>query len=333
MAYPCATARCDAIPNFSNPNVAHVGAPTGTATQNNALSINNIAAAAANWRQTAPAAPPGPPTALQAVDLGNAIMLSWTASASGGIATGFVLQIGRTPGSADLYAGPVGHLPTVSGPVPPGQYFWQVTAVNALGTSAPSAEAQFTIAAPSPPPAPTNLFSQVAGNTVTLTWSASLGTPATSSYILQVGRTTGASDVFAGAIGNRTSISGTVPNGTYFWRLLAVNAVGNGPPSVERQFSAGCTLPPGATRSLSATRNARTVTLNWLPPLTGGPPTQYVIEVGSTAGLSDLLVFATGNTATFLSTQAPPGTFYVRVRAQNSCGSGAASNEQLVVVP
>lgn len=172
----------------------------------------------------------------------------------------------------------------------------------------------------------------MAGNTVTLTWSASIGTPATSGYILQVGRTTGQSDIFAGAIGNRTSISGIVASGTYFWRLLAVNAVGNSPPLVERQFIAGCTLPPGATRSFSATRNAnRDAQLAAAPP--GGPPAQNVIEAGSAAGRTDVLVFATGNTATFLSTQAPPGTFHVRVRAQNSCGSGAASNEQVVVVP
>jgi hypothetical protein len=115
--------------------------------------------------------------------------------------------------------------------------------------------------------------------------------------------------------------------------VIAVNAVGVSPPSVERQFSAGCSAAPGATRALSVTRTGRTVTLNWLSPLTGGPTTQYVIEVGSAPGLSDLLVFATGSTATFLTTQAPPGTFHVRVRAQNGCGTGGASNEQILTVP
>jgi hypothetical protein len=45
------------------------------------------------------------------------------------------------------------------------------------------------------------------------------------------------------------------------------------------------------------------------------------------------VTFATGNTSTFLSGQAPPGAYYIRVKAQNTCGTGTASNEQFVLVP
>jgi len=261
------------------------------------------------------------------------MVLSWTPPATGGIATGFVLEVGTQSGGSELYQGPVGGLPTVSGVVPPGTYYWRVVAVNAFGSSAASAEAQFTITAPAPPTAPTSLFSQVIGNSVTLTWGGATGNPAPSNYILQIGRATGLSNIFSGAVGHVTSVTGSAPNGTYFWRVIAANAFGNSLPSSERQFTAGCTDPPGAVLSLAATRSGQTVTLSWLPPLTGGAPTQYVIEAGSASGLSNLLVFPTGSTSTFLSTQAPSGTYYVRVLGQNACGTGPASNEQVIVVP
>jgi hypothetical protein len=52
MAYD--TCGCPRSLNFSNPNVSHNGAPTGTATRNNALSINNVRTSVANWRQEVP---------------------------------------------------------------------------------------------------------------------------------------------------------------------------------------------------------------------------------------------------------------------------------------
>jgi hypothetical protein len=75
------------------------------------------------------------------------------------------------------------------------------------------------------------------------------------------------------------------------------------------------------------------VALNWTAPATGGTPSQYVIEAGSASGLSNLATLPTGSTALGLTTAAPPGTFYVRVRAQNACGLSVPSNEQVIVVP
>jgi len=55
MAYAdnCA-APCPRVLNFSNPNVSRNGFPTGTATRNNALSINNVRTSVANWRTQVP---------------------------------------------------------------------------------------------------------------------------------------------------------------------------------------------------------------------------------------------------------------------------------------
>jgi hypothetical protein len=57
----------------------------------------------------------------------------------------------------------------------------------------------------------------------------------------------------------------------------------------------------------------------------------YVIEVGSAPGLANLLVQSVG-AGTTLSTFAPPGRYYARMRARNACGSGEASNEIVVTI-
>lgn len=54
----------------------------------------------------------------------------------------------------------------------------------------------------------------------------------------------------------------------------------------------------------------------------------YVIEVGSASGLSDLLV--TSVTGTRLTTTGPAGDYYVRFWPRNECGLGRASNEVVV---
>src|SRR5688572_13991482 len=42
--------------------------------------------------------------------------------------------------------------------------------------------------------------------------------------------------------------------------------------------------PPGAPQSLTATVSGSTVSLNWLPPTTGGVPASYLLEASLSAG-------------------------------------------------
>ena len=84
--------------------------------------------------------------------------------------------------------------------------------------------------------------------------------------------------------------------------------------------------PLGTPSPFSVTVSGRFVVLNWAG-VAGA--TEYVLDVGSTPGGSDLLVAPVGNTTT-ISTMADPRVYYVRVRARNACGSSAASNEVIV---
>lgn len=84
---------------------------------------------------------------------------------------------------------------------------------------------------------------------------------------------------------------------------------------------------PSAPSNLTATVNARTVTLTWVAPISPDPASSYVVEASLDASFGALVaVFDTLDTATvFTATDVPPGTYYVRVRARNSAGTSAAT--------
>jgi hypothetical protein len=181
------------------------------------------------------------------------------------------------------------------------------------------------------PPAPTGLTPQVTGTFVTLSWNAAAGAV---SYRIQVGSSPGASNLFDAIIGNTTRVSGSAGNGVYFWRVIAIGLSGaSSAPSAESQFTigGGC-VPPGPPQSFTSAVVGIRVTLRWLPPASGDAPTTYVIEAGSAPGLANLFNAPSGSPATELSIDAPPGQYFVRLRAQNACGTSGVSNEQLVAV-
>jgi hypothetical protein len=209
---------------------------------------------------------------------------------------------------------------------------WQNNALTINNTAATIANLRQTAAATLVvPPTPTGLRSEVNGTAVTLHWNRTgeLWT----SYTLQVGSAPGIADYFAGPLGNVSTISGSAPRGVYYWWLIASNAAGSSAPSPVAQFTVGTPCPvPGPPQNFTFSVTGRIVTLVWSPPATGGAPASYIAEVGSAPGLTDLLSVSTGNSTTAAATPAPPGTYFVRFRAQNACGISAPSNEQRIDV-
>ena len=61
-------------------------------------------------------------------------------------------------------------------------------------------------------------------------------------------------------------------------------------------------------------------------------PTSYVVEAGSVSGAANLAVIDTGSVSPILMATAPPGTYFVRVRARNACGLSGPSNQVVVIV-
>jgi hypothetical protein len=178
-------------------------------------------------------------------------------------------------------------------------------------------------ARPAPPQA---LSSTVTGLLVQLNWLAPSG-GGQDDYVLEAGTSPGLTNAASIVLPNSPSFSVTAPPGTYYVRAGARNACGVSDASNEIVVSvAGCTTP-AAPGNLRFTRTGSLVTLDWD---SSADASDYLIEVGSAPGASNLLV--TPLPGAPVSTSAPPGSYYVRVRARNACGTGSPSNEITVVI-
>jgi hypothetical protein len=99
------------------------------------------------------------------------------------------------------------------------------------------------------PATPVGLIATVVGTTVTLTWTAAPGCPATS-FVIQAGSAPGASDLASFDTGsNATTFTAPgTPPGTYFIRLIARNGFGDSAPTtdVTAVVGGGPPAPPPA---------------------------------------------------------------------------------------
>ncbi len=264
-------------------------------------------------------------------------MLTWLPPTTGAAPAWYVIEAGSFTGSRD-FVQPTGSLATsfTADGVSPGTYFVRVRAASAAGTSAPSNEVVVIVGsggssprsgAPAPP---TGLASAVSGSVVSFAWNAPAAGGAPASYRIDAGSSVGLSDLASFSTGNTaTSISVPgVPAGTYYVRVRAVNASGTSGASNEIVVfvggsTAGCSVPPDAPAALRAAVSGSTVTLGWSSA--AGSPASYIIEAGSRPGQADLLVSDTGSTATaMVATAVGSGTYFVRLRARNSCGTSGA---------
>lgn len=182
--------------------------------------------------------------------------------------------------------------------------------------------------------APANLRGTVSGHTVTLQWEAPSTGGVPAGYILEAGSGPGLANVgqfSVAAMPTELSIH-NVPNGTYYVRIRGLNAAGMGEPSNEALLRVGgsaCNAPPTAPSAFTASVTGSVVTLSWAA---SAGATSYEIEAGLSTGRQDAARIDTQNSSTSLTTSAPAGTYFVRVRARNSCGTSAATVERVVTV-
>ncbi len=177
------------------------------------------------------------------------------------------------------------------------------------------------------PTAPTNLQASTSGLNVVLTWGASADNPAY--YVLRAGYAPGQTVIEVPLSAASTTFSASAGAGTYYARIVAVNAEGESPASNEITvvLTDTCSAP-------SAPRNLRAIVLGteayvfWTRPA-AGLATSYTLQAGTASGATE---YAFPTTGTTLNANAL-GTFYVRAIASNACGSSVASNELVVSLP
>lgn len=281
--------------------------------------------------------PPQAPTALTATAALSSVTLSWTPASGGGPAQRYLLDAGTAPGVYNVGTIVLNQTATTTtvDNVPPGTYYVRVRAQNAAGTSGPSPEAQVVVGACTAPGVPGTLSGATSGQNVTLAWSAP-AVGVAQGYRLVVGSAPGAANVLIADYPAAVTALGAsgVAFGTYYARIAATNVCGVGPSGNEVTLVVQpCAAPPQAPTGLHFSRTGTFVAMAWTAPAAGPPPASYTLVVGSQAGGSDILVLPLGSAATATGAAAPPGTYYVRVLAQNACGLSGASNEIVVVVP
>ena len=269
----------------------------------------------------------GAPRNLQASVAFQRVTLTWLAPASGGLVTGYLIEAGTFSGNT-LYTLAIGNVTSFSLDAPNGTYFVRVRATSSTGTTPASNEVSVTVSCETPP-VPGPLVGSVNGNDASISWPPAAGAAIT--YLVQVGRAPGETLFFFTTTGS--SVSGALPPGTYYVRVLAVSPCGSSLPSNEVVLSVAVPAPPSAPTNLQAAVNGSTVLLSWSEPPTGAPISTYLIEVGSSpATPGNLLSLPVGNRLSVAAT-APSGTYYVQVRAQNAAGPGSPSAQIMVVVP
>src|SRR5439155_1391244 len=148
-------------------------------------------------------------------------------------------------------------------------YYYQVTAKNAAGEGPPSNEASATPNPPATPPAaphtapgaPRDLVATAGDASVSLSWSppSSDGGAPITNYKIYRGTVAGGQLSLIATVPNVLSYTDSpLTNGkTYYYKVTAVNEVGEGPPSNEASATpvSGDTAP-SPPRSLSAAAGA-----------------------------------------------------------------------------
>jgi len=271
------------------------------------------------------------------------VSLSWSAPAGPGAPpTGYNLYEGTRPGQ--IAGAPVnGGTPvtatsyTVNNLTAGTRYYFAVTAVNASGEGAPSDEASATT--DGPPSAPPGLAAGESNGQVSLSWALPLsngGSPVTG-YNVYISTAPGSRGTELTSTTGTTYTATGLSNGTkYYFRVTAVNALGEGPASAQVAVTPGLApLPPasvtspGAPFALMAGAASGQVSLSWTAPsVTGGSPVTgynvYMSTVPGAGGARIASVTATNYTANGLTNGR---TYYFEVTAVNAAGEGPASTQ------
>lgn len=185
-------------------------------------------------------APTVPGTPVLSGTAGNStVHLSWTAPSNGGSATtGYNVYRGASTGSEALFAAAGTATSYDDNSAANGTtYYYQVTAVNAVGEGARSNEVSARPQAATPPSAPRNLTASRSGSRgVNLSWTipSSSGTSPITGY--RIYRSTSSNtETLLVAVGNVTSYRdrATTSGVTYYYKVTAVSAAGESVTSNE----------------------------------------------------------------------------------------------------
>jgi len=277
------------------------------------------------------------PQNLQATPGNEQVTLSWTAPSSNGGSAITSYNIYRSTTSGGEGTTPI---TTVNGStltyadtgLTNGQtYFYKVTAVNSVGESPVSNEANATPPAFTVSGAPTGLTANVISSSqIDLSWAAPANTDgsAITGYVIE--RSTDGGTTWSTIQPNTGSTSTTYSDTslqsstTYTYRVSAINSVGTSSPSNTASAMTSCGTVPNPPTDLSAVAvSTSQINLSWTAPSNNGgcsAVTGYTVYRTLSSGTwSSTDIMATGNFTSYNDTGLKSGTMYsYQVTAENS---------------
>lgn len=280
-----------------------------------------------------------PPTGLAVSSLsGNTVSISWRAPLIGPPATGYVLEGGVRPGEV-LATIPINSTsPAFTFQAPPGAFYVRLRTVAGGAVSRPSSEIRLYVGATSGPTAPRSLTAYGRGSSVVLQWRNTFAGGEPTGVAIDVAQNGARVTSIPMPVTDRWSF-GAVPAGTFAFTVRATNSSGTSGSSnsVTLTFPLSSCSNPSTPQAFSVAASGRRVSAYWLAPPSGTTPTHYTVE-------AEMQVRDQNNrttwrsvgsfpvTATTISSPVGPGTYRVRVRSENICGSSGYTGRQTITV-
>ena len=285
-----------------------------------------------------PSGVPGPPQQLGVTVMRNRVTFTWQppVTASEEPVASYRLEAGYAPGqtAAVLSAGSAQTFTVFA--APDGVFFVRLRALTAAGASAPSNEVQFATGQAAPPLSPLALLATVQNTTVTMQWTENPQGPGITGYQVRAGSAPGLTDISVATLPpTARTFNAVAPPGTYYVRVVAVNAAGTGVASNEAVIVAQpgtCTIPAVPTGVVASALPGR-LTLQWNAPASGAIPTTYIVHAGSTSGGTDRGGVGLPGALTTASGIVPRGPYFIRMFATNACGASGPSLETSTTIP
>ena len=313
-----------------------------------ATTTANRPALSLTFTTTPDTAAPSAPSALTGTVNGSTAVLSWAASTDNVGVAGYDVHrftsATFTPSASTLIGSTTARTFT-NGPLAVGTWYYRVIARDAAGnSSAPSAGWGATIADTTPPSAPGSLTGRLNGSTVGLSWTASTDDVGVLDYDVYQSSDAGftpSPSTLVGTAGGTTWTSPPLPVGTWYFRVVAVDAAENA--SMPSGAWSTTVLPPPDTAApsqptgLTALASGSSVSLSWSPAPDNVATTGYEVHRSTSAMFTPSPSTLIGTVAgtSYPDQGLAVGTYYYAVIAFDAAGnrSLASATATATIVP
>ncbi len=268
---------------------------------------------------------PNAPTALQTNVTGSSVGLTWSAPA-GEAAVSYNVHRSTAAGFAVSDLNKIGSSMTPSftdASRPDGTWHYRVVAIDANGNRSEASSGASALVDATAPAAPSGVTATVNGADVSLNWSAASG-GATAYDVYRSADPAAVPDASTTPVGSATGTTfaeSSLPQGTWYYRVVARDAAGNrGPASAAAQavVDGAPTVPADVATNVTGSA----VQVTWTASTDPSGVAAYEVYRGATAGFTPSAATLVGqpSTTTFTENGTPVGTWFYRVIARDPAG-------------